>query len=105
MERYYGIPNIARRVLESFLAFKQPHINDTQSLYKKLEAIKFEEAKKWRILRFLDVNSHSDHIGEPEHDISILSETPAVLTDLLAMIKSEASNHYEGMCKKLGLTP
>lgn len=96
---YYGAVNIARRVLETFLAFKLPHISD--NLHAKLEAITFDSAKKARILRFLDVGSHADQIDEPEHDISILSETPAVLRDLLELIKSVDKQHYDGMRTKL----
>ncbi|HEX4005285.1 MAG TPA: AAA family ATPase [Acidobacteriaceae bacterium] len=98
---YYGAVNVARRVMEAFLAFKLPHLGP--NLHRKLEEIPFDPAKKARILRFLNVGSHAGEIGEPEHDISILSETPAVLADLLEMIKSVDAAHHDGMRQKLGI--
>lgn len=36
-------------------------------------------------------------MGAPEHDLSLLSEAPAVLCDLIELIKSVDPEHYEGM--------
>lgn len=92
---YYHIPNIARRLLEAFLAFRQPS-GDT--LHKQLERIDFDTAKKARIYRFVNVHSHGGAIEEgPEHDISILSETPAVLKDFLQLMEFEDKKHYDQM--------
>jgi wobble nucleotide-excising tRNase len=96
---YYGVSNIARRVLETFLSFKLPHMGD--DLHAKLEEVTFDAAKKARILRFLHTHSHAGQIEEPEHDLSVLSETPAVLNDLLDLIKSVDEQHFNGMCSKL----
>lgn len=92
---YYGIPNMARRVLETFLSFHYP--GKPGDLWKKLKKVSFDEAKKTRILRFLHTHSHSNNIGEPEHDISSLSETPQVLSDLLELIRLEDEKHYNAM--------
>ena len=54
----------------------------------------FDQSKKTLIVRFLDMHSHENHIGNPEHDSSILSETPAILTDILALIETEDIKHY-----------
>jgi wobble nucleotide-excising tRNase len=92
----YHLPNMARRLLEAFLAFRIP--KQTRSLYGKLEALDFSETKKTRIRRFVDSHSHSDHIEDgPEHDISILSETADVLKDILDLIKAEDEKHYNQM--------
>ena len=93
LQRYYHLPNIARRVLEAFLSFKRPR--DAGELQKQLDSIDFDPEKKTRILRFLHTHSHKGHIDEPEHDFSILSETPQVLADVLQLIKSEDLKHYE----------
>lgn len=98
---YYGVPNIARRVLETFLSFKFPHMGG--DLHAKLEEVTFDPAKKARILRFLHTHSHAAQIEEPEHDLSVLSETPAVLNDVLDLIKSVDDQHFNGMCSKLEL--
>lgn len=95
LEQYYHIPNIARRLLEAFLAFRQP---SSKNLHKKLEDIDYDAAKKVRIYRFVHTHSHSEFIEDgPDHDMSILSETPSVLKDLLNLIESEDKKHYDQM--------
>jgi len=49
------------------------------------------------VLRFLHVHSHYDQIGAPEHDLSLLAEAPAVLRDLIDLIKELDGDHYDGM--------
>ena len=95
LEQNYVLPNMARRMLEAFLAFRQPHI--TGGLWRKLEEVPFDEAKKSRIIRFLNTFSHSIAVGEPEHDLTALAEGPAVLKDLLAMIESLDRAHFLAM--------
>jgi len=95
LEQNYVLPNLARRLLESFLAFKQPQISG--ELYEKLRLVQFDEAKKTRIIRFLHTHSHSSGIGEPEHDLSLLSEADAVLGDLLDLMESEDPAHFSAM--------
>jgi len=98
LELFYHLPNISRRLLEAFLAFRKPH---KAGLYEKLEHLEFDNAKKARILRFLQTHSHSGEVDDPEHDISILSETPEVLNDLLDLIKSEDKRHFAEMEKAI----
>lgn len=95
IEGCYGMPNMARRLLEGFLAFRHP--NKTGKLYQQLEEVNFDAAKKSRIQRFLDTYSHHEHVGEAEHDPSILSETSAVLADVLELIETTDKGHYKGM--------
>ena len=95
LEANYILPNMARRLLEAFLAFRQPHIPG--QLWQKLNYIEFDEAKKLRILRFLHTHSHGDAIGEPEHDPSLLGEAAAVLRDLLELIKDQDPRHFSAM--------
>ena len=91
----YGLPNIARRLLEAFLSFRVP--GRAGDLRQQLEAISGEPASKARIIRFLHTHSHMEQIGEAEHDLSILSETPAILREILALIKENDPKHYEAM--------
>lgn len=95
LEAHYSLPNIARRLLESFLAFRVP--DRPGELFQKLEAVSYDAAAKTRILRFLHTYSHFDQVADPGHDISVLSETVAVLTDVLELMKSCDRNHYEAM--------
>ena len=95
LEANYPVPNMARRLLEAFLAFRQPDISG--DLWRKLQDVDFDEAKKTQILRFVHTYSHNDAIVEPDHDHSLLSESPAVLSSLLELIKEEDPRHFERM--------
>lgn len=95
LENNYVLPNMARRLLEAFLAFRQPGASG--ELWQKLKDADFDEARKLRILRFLHTHSHGDAIGEPEHDPSLLGEAGSVLKDLLEFIKAQDPGHYEAM--------
>ncbi|CAG2150751.1 hypothetical protein LMG19282_03842 [Cupriavidus campinensis] len=95
IETYYAIPNIARRLLESFLAFRVP--DKPGELFQKLEAVQYDTAKKTRILRFLHTYSHFDQVAEPDHDLSLLSETPAILQEVLALIRKCDPEHFRSM--------
>ncbi len=95
LEAYYAIPNIARRLLESFLAFRVP--DKSGELFQKLEVVQFDAVKKTRILRFLHTYSHFDQIAEAGHDPSVLSETPAILQEVLALIQSCDPEHFRSM--------
>lgn len=95
LEENYVLPNMARRVLEAFLAFRQPATSG--ELWQKMQEVAFDETKKVRILRLLNTHSHGNTIGEPEHDPSLLGEAGAVLKDLLEFIKAQDLGHYEAM--------
>ncbi len=95
LEQSYIFPNMARRLLEAFLAFRQPQMSG--ELWQKSKEVHFDEAKKLRILRFVHTHSHSSAVGQPEHDPSILSETGAVMNDLLDLIQSQDAAHFSAM--------
>lgn len=95
LEENYVLPNIARRLLEAFLAFRQPQVSG--ELWQQMQAVAFDEAKKLRILRLLHTHSHASAVGEPEHDPSVLAEGRAVLIDLLELIESQDGAHYKAM--------
>lgn len=96
-EKNYVLPNMARRLMEAFLAFRQPDVSG--ELWQKVKDLNFDEAKKVRILRFLHTHSHGDAVGEPEHDASLLGEAHFVLKDLLDFIKSQDLRHFDAMVK------
>ena len=97
LETNYMLPNMARRLLEAFLAFRQPDVSG--ELRQKMLNVDFDEAKKSQILRFVHTYSHNDAIVEPDHDPSLLGEAPAVLSGLLELINKEDPRHFERMMK------
>lgn len=96
LEACYGMPNVARRLLESFLAFRHPDAFD--NMWGALrEVTTSDEARKGRILNFVQTHSHGPGTGQPEHDPSILGESRSILQEILALIESEDSGHYTAM--------
>jgi len=63
------MPNVARHLMEAFLAFRYPDCHGDSALYRALERVNFDSAKKARILRFLHTHSNHGHVAEPEHDL------------------------------------
>lgn len=101
LEQHYGLPNVARRLIEAFLAFRFPEMSG--DLAPRFDRVAFDNAKKTRILRLLNTYSHAEAITEPEHDLSVLAETQPVLLDLLQMMQAVDKQHYEGL-EKLATT-
>lgn len=94
LKEAYPLPNVSRRLIETFLAFKYP---SSKNLYSKIEEVQFDTAKKNRILRFIDTYSHFQQISDPEHDPSILQESQAIMADVLDFIKAVDGNHFNSM--------
>lgn len=95
--QYYGLPNIARRLIETFLAYRFPDCDG--DLIKRFERVNFDAAKKTRILRLLNTYSHSAGISDPEHDPSVLAETGEVMEAILQLMQALDNEHYQGMIK------
>lgn len=94
MEDYYHVPNVARRLLEGFLAFKKPQASG--DLHKALQLVTFNEGKKSRILRFLHTQSHGADLV-PGHDPTALGECRPVLKDLFALMRALDKDHFSAM--------
>lgn len=62
-----------------------------------MDAMDFDQAGKLRILRYVHAYSHNDSIGEPEHDLSLLAESRAVLRDILKFMKNHDPDHVKAM--------
>ncbi len=96
LEACYGMPNVARRLLETFLAFRHPKVFG--GLWDALkEVTTSDELRKGRILNFVQTHSHGPGPGKPEHDPSVLGESRAILQEILALIESEDCGHYTAM--------
>jgi wobble nucleotide-excising tRNase len=98
LEAYYELPNLARRLLETFLTFKVPD-NTENSISSRLRKIHFDEARKARIERFVNVHSHSNQLSDVQDDPGALAEAPQVLRDLLKLIEDTDKHHFDGMIR------
>jgi wobble nucleotide-excising tRNase len=87
----YHIPNIARKVLETFLDF---HVPLKGSLYAKLDKVDFDDHKKTAINKFANDLSH--HTGKG-FDPALVAESQKNAKYLLEMIKAVAPLHYAGL--------
>ena len=85
----YHIPNIARKILDTFLMFRVP---ESGSIYDKMEKITFDENKKTAILRFCNDQSHITGDGL---DPSLVPETKKNVGYLLEMIQAASPEHYK----------
>jgi wobble nucleotide-excising tRNase len=91
IEGSYHIPNIARKVLETFLEFHRP---SELKLYEKLDKIDFDEDKKTAIYKFSNALSH--FTGQ-SFDPALVAETQKNVTYLLEMIHHVSPDHYIGL--------
>ncbi len=94
MEDTYPLPNMARRLLETFLSFKRP---SGKNQWEKLEDLDFKPEKKTQIFRFVNVYSHGNLFGGLQHDPTISSEAQSALRNLLELIETVDKQHYDGM--------
>jgi wobble nucleotide-excising tRNase len=89
----YHVPNIARKVLETFLDF---HVPSSKSLYQKLDETDFDPHKKTAIYKFANDLSHNT--GK-SFDPALVAEAQKNTTYLLEMIEAVAPLHYQGLKK------
>lgn len=85
----YHIPNIARKVLDTFLMFRVP---SSENSYKKMEKLDFDEDKKTAIYKFTNDQSHITGDG---FDPSLVPEAQKNVQYLLEMIKTVFPEHYQ----------
>ncbi len=101
MDTRYSMPNLARRLLEAFLAFRYPDCSGENLLFAALERVNVDSAKKNRILRLVNTHSHSGGISDTNDDPWALLETGVVLQDVLDLIRHEDPAHFEGMVRRI----
>ena len=87
----YHVPNIARKVLETFLDF---HLPSKKSLYRKLDETDFDPHKKTAIYKFTNDLSHFTGKG---FDPALVAETQKNVAYLLDMINDIAPLHFAGL--------
>lgn len=86
----YPIPNIARKVLETFL---EQH-STGNSFYKKLENLKYDETKKAALYKYTNDLSHPTLSGL---DPALVGETQTNVKHLLEMIEAVAPVHHKAL--------
>jgi wobble nucleotide-excising tRNase len=90
IEQSYPIPNIIRKVLETFL---EQH-STGKGIYQKLDNIKFDPAKKSALYKYANDLSHPTLSGL---DPSLVGETQTNIKHLLEMIDFVAPAHYRAL--------
>ena len=93
-EWHYNLPNMARRLLEAFLAFQ---FSSEKNLTDTVKEIDFDDEKKNSILRFLHTYSHKDTIPDPSQEENAISEARYIVKYLMEMIRHLNEDHYKGM--------
>jgi len=92
----FDLPNVARRLLETFFAFRFPGARDfTQCV----NALPDNQERAQRILRFVHMFSHGNRIAGEEHDPSLVTEAPAIMAEIMELIQAEDPRHYEEMVR------
>ena len=100
LRKLYPIPNIARKFLESFLAFRVPL--NLANTYEKLKRISFDHKKWERIINFVATHSHAKYeSGIQDFDMTILGETPDIVNDLLELVKEEDKKHFDFLMESI----
>lgn len=90
IDSVYHIPNIARKVLDTFLMFRVP---SNENKYKKLKSLKgdFDEIKLTSLNKFTNDNSHITGKG---FDPSLVPECTKNVAYLMQLIKATFPEHY-----------
>lgn len=87
----YNMPNLSRKVLETFLMFRVPN---NKSTFQKLELLKplFDENKITAIYKFTNDQSHITGKG---FDPCLVPETQNVVKNILELIETTFPEHYK----------
>lgn len=95
IEQAYPIPNIARKVLETFLEL---HSNG-RNMYTKLENLDFDKTKKDALYKYTNDLSHPTLSGL---DPALVGETKTNVKHLLELIEKIAPAHYKSLTDSIG---
>ncbi len=91
----YGLPNVGRRLLEHFIAFKFPGGHGKEELIVRMKKLELDSKTLALLNRFLNIHSHGDGIASAEHDLNLLAETPKVMQAILEVMRKEDKDHVE----------
>ena len=89
IENAYKMPNVARKLLDTYLMYKVPINSNT---YNRLQVLEFDEEKKAAIYKFCNDQSHITGSG---FDPSLVPETKKCIGYLLELMKMTDKQHYK----------
>lgn len=98
IENSYGIPNMLRQFIESFLAFKVP--NGSGELETKLITLrnncrsKITNEQIKSISRYIDFNSHREKIESISDFTDILNSSVTILNDTFELLNAADPHHF-----------
>ncbi|QOJ23777.1 MAG: AAA family ATPase [Gammaproteobacteria bacterium] len=101
------LPNVARRVLETFILFKFPDVahGSVINLYNVIKPLGVEvPVEKISILdRLLNRVSHGSEEAMASINMFNLSETPKIIEYVLNFIEQADATHYSGLLRAIGI--
>lgn len=104
-------PNVLRRMLETFLAFKSPtSVGDFTTSMREIEATLetlgytgVGDALRLQLTRFTHANSHAE---SPETGVAVNpEEIGAVISAVFTFMNAVDHKHFEGLCEVIGVEP
>lgn len=104
-------PNVVRRLLETFLAFKRPNsvgnftksMRDVGAELENLGYVGDADALRLHLTRFTHSSSHAE---SPETDAVVNpDEIGAIIGSAFTFMNAVDSGHFQGLCKAVGLQP
>ena len=95
LSELYGLPNVGRKLLERFIAFKFPGGHGEEKLIKRMKFLEMDAKTLALLNRFLNIHSHGDGIASAGHDLNLLAETPRVMQVILEVMRKEDKDHVE----------
>lgn len=90
--RAYPVPNIARKVWDTFLMFQVPSGEKQYRKMEQLKAVGYDAQKLDAIYKFTNDQSHITGAG---FDPALVPETQKVLGELFEMMHTIAPRHYD----------
>jgi wobble nucleotide-excising tRNase len=92
----YFMPNVARKLLETYLAFKNPNSMGLGGLDKVCS----DAALRTEVTRFLDFSNHADYIDRiTQLDHTVIGGAKDMAGKILGIIKASDPDHYSALEK------
>lgn len=92
IERAYPIPNIARKVWDTFLMFSVP---DGRSNYDKMDHLKKEGSDSQKLDAIYKFTNDQSHVTGSGFDPALVPETKKVVNELFEVMEQISPNHFK----------